>query len=172
VLDRQKPIYDQIDDLPVKRDKIVRHLAADKVDETAVIRRAQEETAAIRTRIDEMRAQVRAQQETMQVAGQARPVKQGKLKVSGAEKATHQMDTIVRDHEGRMLAAAGGADAVTEFDSMRRELAKVWRTSRGSARSAQDYEARTLMQPVQEFARAVCDRAAQALMDESFVGSS
>lgn len=62
VLDRQAPIYNEIDNLSIKRDKIAQHLAADGVDETTVIGRAQQETADLRARIAEQRAQVQARQ--------------------------------------------------------------------------------------------------------------
>jgi hypothetical protein len=172
VLDRQRPIYDEIDNLQVKRGKIAEHLAADGVDETAVIGRAQEETAALRQRLDEMRAAVQARQSELATAGEAGPVQaKGKPKVSSAEKALRDIDAMVRDHEGRILAAENGADAIAEYDSMRRELAKKWRTARASAGSTSSYEGRALLEPVRDFAQAEYQRAASALMDEGFVGA-
>lgn len=175
VLDRQRPIYDEIDDLQAKRSKIAEHLAADNVDETAVIGRAQQETADLRSRIAAMREDVQARQAALAPETPSGPLPKGKRgaaapKMSSAEKALQEMDVIAADHEGRILGADAGADAVAEFDSMRRQLSRVWRTARGG-NQAGAYEARTLMEPVAEFAKGEYNRAAQTLMDESFVGA-
>lgn len=294
VLDRQRAIYDEIDNLQIKRDKIAQHLAADGVDETAVIGRAQEEAAALRARIAEQRAQVQARKAELQPApapaaaeagdatdalglansrylknglseqksarlsgayegaskSEARAIARGERaamdtgemlppvnvtefedgtialqdgrhrlqaareaganevlakvsrmdaegniigetlrpvsierraakvgrakapKTSGAEKALADMDTIARDHEARLLAAETGDDAIATYDSLRRELARRWRTSRGSGRASQAYEDRALFEMIEPFAQREYKTAADALMDERFVGKS
>lgn len=175
VLDRQAPIYNEIDNLQIKRGKIAEHLAADGVDETAVIGRAQQETAELRGRIAALREEVQARQASLAPEVKAGPAPKGARaaaapKMSGAEKALQQMDVIAADHEARILGSKAGADAVSEFDSLRRELSKVARGTEQVARAG-GYEANTLMAPVSQFARSEYDRAASALMDEGFVGA-
>lgn len=177
VLDNLAPVYNELDNLQIKRGRIAERLAADNVDQTAVIGRAQQETAELRARIAAAREQTLATQtELATVGGEAGPVAprgKGKVKtqVSGAEKALREMDSIARNHETRILQATNGADAVAEYDSLRRELARVQKTAAQSAGATGSFEGRTLMNPVSDFAQQEYLRAAQNLMDETWVGA-
>lgn len=183
VLERQPAIYNEIDNLQVKRGKIAEHLAADGVDESAVIGRAQQETAALKERIGALREEVINRQLELtpraEVTVKPHPTRKGaqiveqapvKRAASSAEKALQELETLVTDHESRMLKASAGADAVAEYDSLRRELSKVMRRTQGLRPTA--YEETTLLDMVRPFAFDEYNRAAQNLWDEGFVGKT
>lgn len=178
VLDNLTPIYNDLDNLQIKRGRIAERLAEDNVDQTAVIGRAQQETAELRARIAAAREQTLAlKTELATVGGDAGPVaplgkgKGAKSKLSSAEIALNEMDSIARNHETRILQATNGADAIGEYDSLRRELAKVQRKTASAAPALGEYEARSLMGPIKDFAHDEYMRAAANLWDETWVGA-
>jgi hypothetical protein len=171
VIARTGSIYDDLDNLEIKRGKIGANMAADGVDETAVISRAQQEAAALRQRLAETRTAVVAKRAELAdpIEAGAKPVK---LKTSNAEKALRDMDVMVRDHQAKLARAATGGDAYADLDSMRRQLSQRMRKAEAGTRGARGYEDQALMDIVAPFAKQEYDGAVALLMDESFAGKT
>jgi hypothetical protein len=175
VLERAKPIQDEIDNLALKREKVAAHMAADGVDDTAALATAQGEAAGLRERLGELRAQIGAKR--IEVSGEEiGPAVKGKArakaKPSSAEQALNELDSVTREGERRLAAAETGADGVVALDWMRREQARVWRTARNSLQRSPGFEARALLEPTTDFLQREYQRTADLLMDANFVGKT
>ncbi len=180
VLENQRAIENEIDNFSTKREKVAEHLAADGVDETELLGRAQADVGALRARIEEARATVEnnrlANAEPERAAGaandsQGAPTRK-KAKRGDADVALNRASFIVSEAERALAKAESGADGVIAIDSMRRELSKSARQTRAQARQTRSLEERVLLEPVRDLLEAEYDRAALSLMDESFVGKT
>jgi hypothetical protein len=176
VLDRQKPIYDEIDNLTAKRGKVAEHMAADGVDETAALQRAQDDASVFRGRLEEVRAQTSARRAELHIPENAEGAANDalapkRIKPGDAEKAIRSVDVVLRETERNLAKVDNAADGVIAVDSMRRELYKLYRRTSSLAKTSASFEERTLLEPVRDFLQQEYQRAADSLMDASFVGT-
>ena len=176
ILQRQRPIYDEIDNFSAKREKVRDHITADGVDETELLARAQQDTAALRDRLEGMRAQMDSDRAANAMPDRAPGAANDaltpkKFKKTSADQALNRANFVVRQAEKNLAKAESGADGVVAVDSMRRELSRVWRQARASLGQTPGLEDRMLLEPVRDFLREEYQRAADSLMDPTFVGT-
>lgn len=174
VVKNSRSIQDEIDNLGLKRDKVAAHMAADGVDDTAALATAQAEVTGAAQRSAELRAQLQARRDEIAGGGPLTKDKaKGRAKMSSAEQALNEFDTIAAEANRRLAAAETGADGVIALDWMRREQSRVMRGAVSSARRVGGYEARTLLEPTVDFLRAEYLRTAEdLLMNPAVVGKT